>query len=221
MVTKAKSSWKLKTVWVETSCGCRRVRRALDCQECVRRTRERWVGSRVVRWTLRSHCEVRSTPRFQEGTDVSDFRKRCAGEGNSAWSWRRRVRVTIDQGRRTGQDGVVRLINWELWTVYVSNRDSENSDWKTATAKQRLTHNSDHVISDCQNSDSHTSATNQNGGRFHSDQEKQRLPENWANSVKCSEQFFASCSSLTFCGVYLGGYDAPKRCFLIDFNFYL
>ena len=115
-VTKAKSSWKLKRVCVETSCGCRRVRRALDCQECVRRTRERWTGSRVVRWTLRSHCEVRRTPRFQEGTDVSDIRKRCDGEGNSGWLWRRRVRVTIDQGRRTGQDGVVRLITWELWT---------------------------------------------------------------------------------------------------------
>ena len=34
---------------------------------------------------LGGHCEVRSTPRFQEGTDISDFRKRCAGEGNSAW----------------------------------------------------------------------------------------------------------------------------------------
>ena len=63
----------------------------------------------MVRWTLRSHCEVRRTPRFQEGIDISDFRKRCAGEGNSDWFGRRQVRVTIDQGRRTGQDGVIRL----------------------------------------------------------------------------------------------------------------
>ena len=34
---------------------------------------------------LGGHCEVRRTPRFQEGTDISDIRKRCAGEGNSGW----------------------------------------------------------------------------------------------------------------------------------------
>ena len=36
---------------------------------------------------------LRRTPRFQEGTEGSDFRKRCAGEGNNGWLGRRRVRV--------------------------------------------------------------------------------------------------------------------------------
>ena len=36
---------------------------------------------------------LRRTPRFQEGTESSDFRKRCAGEGNNGWLGRRRVRV--------------------------------------------------------------------------------------------------------------------------------
>ena len=36
---------------------------------------------------------LRRTPRFQEGTDSSDFRKRCAGEGNNGWLGRHRVRV--------------------------------------------------------------------------------------------------------------------------------
>ena len=73
--------------------------------------------------------------------------------------------------------------------AHVSNSDSENSDWKTATAKQRLTHNSDRVISDCQNSDSHTWATNENGDRFHSDHEKQRLLQ----SEKESLSIFWAC----------------------------
>ena len=36
---------------------------------------------------------LRRTPRFQEGTEKSDFRKRCAGEGNNGWLGRRRMRV--------------------------------------------------------------------------------------------------------------------------------
>ena len=61
-----------------------------------------------VEW-LGGHCEVRRIPRFQEGIDISDFRKRCAGEGNCGWLGRRQVRVIIDQGRRTDQDGVIGL----------------------------------------------------------------------------------------------------------------
>ena len=38
---------------------------------------------------------LRRTPRFQEGTESSDFRKRSAGEGNNGWLGRRRVKAAV------------------------------------------------------------------------------------------------------------------------------
>ena len=54
---------------------------------------------------------VLRTPRFQEGTEKSDFRKRCAGEGNNGWLGRRRVRVAkgAEQARMA-----FRVVNREL-----------------------------------------------------------------------------------------------------------
>ena len=56
----------------------------------------------------------------------------------------------------------------------VSNSDSENSDSKTATEKQRLTHNSDPILSDCQNSDLLAWAILQKGDQWQSDYKEQR-----------------------------------------------
>ena len=54
---------------------------------------------------------LRRTPRFQEGTEKSDFRKRCAGEGNNGWLGRRRVRVA----KGAEQVGMAfRVVNREL-----------------------------------------------------------------------------------------------------------
>ena len=53
-----------------------------------------WVESGQVdtaKWKVR--MVLRRTPRFQEGTESSYFRKRCAGEGNNGWLGRRWVRV--------------------------------------------------------------------------------------------------------------------------------
>ena len=61
---------------------------------------------------------LRRTPRFQEGTDSSDFRKRCAGEGNNGWLGRHRVRVA------KGAEQVRMALEWltescEQVTVYI------------------------------------------------------------------------------------------------------
>ena len=66
-----------------------------------------WVGSGQVdtaKWEVR--MVLRRTPRFQEGTDSSDFRK---PETLCRWREQRLVRKTPSesvQGRPTGQDGV-------------------------------------------------------------------------------------------------------------------
>ena len=73
-----------------------------------------WVESGQVdtaKWEVR--MVLRRTPRFHKGTEKSDFRKRCAGEGNNGWLGRRRVRVAkgAEQVRMA-----FRVVNRELWT---------------------------------------------------------------------------------------------------------
>ena len=56
--------------------------------------------------------------------------------------------------------------------MYVSTSDSEKSDQKTEIKKWRLSRKGDRGDSRCQNGDSRSSATNQNGNRVQNDNEK-------------------------------------------------
>ena len=101
-VKKTDCSRKLKRVWMGTS--DRRVPEGQDdpglsgVRQKDRRTLS-WVESGQVdtaKWEV--IMVLRRTPRFQEGTESSDFRKRCADEGNNGWLGRRRVRVAKAKG---------------------------------------------------------------------------------------------------------------------------
>ena len=56
--------------------------------------------------------------------------------------------------------------------IYVTNSDSENSDKKKEIKKWRLRRKGDRGDSGCQNGDSRSSATNQDGNRVQNDNEK-------------------------------------------------
>ena len=61
--------------------GLRAVAGGSEGRWILRSASERPENAELGREWLGGHCEVRRTPRFQEGIDISDFRKRCAGEG--------------------------------------------------------------------------------------------------------------------------------------------